>query len=267
MCAYVCASACVCVRARACQSARDAFLILGNQKQIIREKTQAALEINWAQMEAGNKKKRKKERRERRWRHSKSRAREEGREGIEEGHRGERQDEGRTRWGRSEERRRRRGRGEERTRGERVSKRTGMMLRKREEWEERDRGSSHALCKGSGLNKGVVVILCVCVCMSEWAMRWADVSGTRKHFLAKVWFTPWHTHTHACIHSPLLSCSSPSIPNTLTHTHAHTPDPYNWLLVFHSHGFNITLKKSNSMQLPASTVRKVMYRYGLISTL
>lgn len=60
MCAYVCASACVCVRARACQSARDAFLILGNQKQIIREKTQAALEINWAQMEAGNKKKKRK---------------------------------------------------------------------------------------------------------------------------------------------------------------------------------------------------------------
>lgn len=42
----------------------------------------------------------------------------------------------------------------ERTRGERVSKRTGMMWRKRGEWEERDQGSSHALCKGNGLKRG-----------------------------------------------------------------------------------------------------------------
>lgn len=41
-----------------------------------------------------------------------------------------------------------------RTRGERVSKRTGMMWRKRGEWEERDQGSSHALCKGNGLKSG-----------------------------------------------------------------------------------------------------------------
>ncbi len=39
-------------------------------------------------------------------------------------------------------------------RGERVSKRTGMMWRKRGEWEERDQGSSHALCKGNGLKRG-----------------------------------------------------------------------------------------------------------------
>lgn len=42
----------------------------------------------------------------------------------------------------------------ERTRGERVSKRTGMMWRKREGWEERDQGSSHALCKGNGIKRG-----------------------------------------------------------------------------------------------------------------
>ncbi len=42
----------------------------------------------------------------------------------------------------------------ERTRGKRVSKRTGMMWRKRGEWEERDQGSSHALCKGNGLKRG-----------------------------------------------------------------------------------------------------------------
>lgn len=41
----------------------------------------------------------------------------------------------------------------ERTRGERVSERTGMMWREREGWEERDQGSSHALCKGNGIKR------------------------------------------------------------------------------------------------------------------
>lgn len=44
--------------------------------------------------------------------------------------------------------------GKEKTTGERVSKRTGMMWRKRREWEEKDQGSSHALCKGNGLKRG-----------------------------------------------------------------------------------------------------------------
>lgn len=56
MCVYVCSSACMHSYVWN-ESAHTAFLILENQKQIIgKEKTQAVLRINWAQMEAGNKK-------------------------------------------------------------------------------------------------------------------------------------------------------------------------------------------------------------------
>lgn len=56
MCTCVPAHACVCMCACCDESAHTAFLILENQKQIIgKEKTQAVLSINWAQMEAGNK--------------------------------------------------------------------------------------------------------------------------------------------------------------------------------------------------------------------